>query len=82
MQIPHAIFESDALSVIQALTMEDFGGEMGHILQDIKAFSLSFSSYSFKYLKRDGNRATHALAKEAKLSGRTQIWKGVTSPPI
>lgn len=38
MQIPHAIFESDALSVIQALTMEDFGGEMGHILQDIKAF--------------------------------------------
>lgn len=47
-----------------------------------QGFSLSFSSYSFKYLKRDGNRATHALAKEAKLSGRTQIWKGVTSPHI
>ena len=77
MQISHAIFESDALSVIQALTSGDLGGEVGHILHDIKSSSHS-SCYSFKHLKRDGNRAAHALAKEAKLSGQTQIWKGVT----
>ena len=28
------------------------------------------------------NRAAHALAREAKLSGQTQIWKGVTPPPF
>ena len=32
---------------------------------------LPFSSYYFKHLKRDSNRAAHALAREAKLSGQT-----------
>ena len=82
MQISRAIFESDTLSVIQALTSGDLGGEVGHILHDIKSSLHSFSCYSFKHLKRDGNRAAHALVKEAKLSGPTQIWKGVTPPPI
>ena len=81
MQISRAIFESDALSVIQALTLGDLGGEVGHILHDIKSSS-HCSCYSFKQLKRDGNRAAHVLAREAKLSGQTQIWKGVTPPPI
>ena len=43
MQISHAIFESNALSVIQALTSGDLGGEVGHILHDIKSSSHSFS---------------------------------------
>ena len=80
MQISRVIFESDALSVIQALTTGDLGGEVGHILHDIKSSS-HFSCYSFKHLKRDGNIAAHALAREAKLSGQTQIWKGVTPLP-
>ena len=82
MQISRAIFESNALSVIQALTSGDLGGEVGLILHDIKSSSHSFSCYSFKDLKRDGYKATHALAREAKLSGQTQIWKGVTPLPI
>ena len=41
MQISHAIFESDALSVIQALTSGDLGGEVGRILHDIKSSSHS-----------------------------------------
>ena len=82
MQISQAIFESDALSVIQSLTSRDLGGEVGHILHDIKSSLHSFSCYSFMHLKRDGNRAGHTLAREAKLTGQTQIWKGVTPPPI
>ena len=52
-EVSRAIFESDALLVIQALTSGDLGGEVGHILHDIKSSSHSFSCYSFKHLKRD-----------------------------
>ncbi|KAK9999117.1 hypothetical protein SO802_018720 [Lithocarpus litseifolius] len=82
MQVSCAIFESNALSVIQALSSDCTGGEFGHILHDIKSTLHSFSCYSFKHLKRIGNRAAHVLAREAKFSGLTQIWKGVTPPPI
>lgn len=68
--------------MVQALAEEDFGGEVGYILKDIKSLSSSFTNCSFKHLKREGNRAAHALAREAKLSGQTQICKGVTPLPI
>nr|POF27295.1 hypothetical protein CFP56_25554 [Quercus suber] len=74
MKISHAIFESDAFSIVQALNQGEVGGEIGLILQDIRIFSASFSWCSFQHLKRDGNRVAHELAKAARLS---QIWKGV-----
>lgn len=51
MQISCTIFESNALSVIQALSADCTGGEIGHILHDIKSTLHSFSCYSFKHLK-------------------------------
>ncbi|KAL0001346.1 hypothetical protein SO802_015127 [Lithocarpus litseifolius] len=41
--ISHAIVESDALSIIQVITEGDLGGELGHIVQNIKDISSSFS---------------------------------------
>ena len=32
--------------------------------------------------KRDDNRAAHELAREARLSGLSNVWKGVTPPQI
>ncbi|KAL0013296.1 hypothetical protein SO802_000365 [Lithocarpus litseifolius] len=43
LKLSHAIFESDALSIIQALNRGDTDGEIGLILQDIKSYSASFS---------------------------------------
>ncbi|KAK9983991.1 hypothetical protein SO802_033516 [Lithocarpus litseifolius] len=77
LKLSHAIFESDALSIIQALNCGDADGEIGLILQDIKSCSASFSWCTFQHLKRDGNRVAQELAKAARLSGFTQIWKGV-----
>ncbi|XP_075640610.1 uncharacterized protein LOC142612379 [Castanea sativa] len=77
MKISHAIFESDALSIIQALNYEDDGGEIGFILQDIRNCSVSFSWCTYQHLKRDGNQVAHELAKAARLSGFSLIWKGV-----
>lgn len=44
MEVSHAIFESDALSlIIQSINSEDVRGEIGHILQNIKSIASSFS---------------------------------------
>lgn len=47
MNIPWAIFESDALSIIQALNSGDEGREIGHILEDISLAKLTFSWCTF-----------------------------------
>nr|XP_023889265.1 uncharacterized protein LOC112001321 [Quercus suber] len=75
--ISHVIVESDALSIIQAINEDVFGGELGHIVQNIKDISSSFSWCSFQHLIRSGNRAAHELARAARDSGVTQVWKGV-----
>ena len=41
--IPRAIFKSNALSIIQTLNSGDKEGEIGHILKDIKLAKLTFS---------------------------------------
>ena len=81
MNLSHTIFESDALCLVQALNSVETGGELGHILQEIRKSKFSFSSCSFRHLKREGNRVAHELAKAARSFGRSQIWKGV-SPPL
>ena len=80
MQVHQALFESDALSIIHDLTSEVPGSDLGHILEDIRVASSSFSFCSFHHLKRDSNRAAHSLALEAKCSGQTKIWKGIPPP--
>ena len=45
--ISHVIVESDALSIIQAINKGVLGGELGHIVQNIKDISSSFSLCSF-----------------------------------
>ena len=82
MQVHQALFESDALSIILDLISEVSGNALGHILEDIRAASSSFSFCSFLHLKRDGNRAAHSLAHEAKSFGQSKIWKGIPPPCI
>nr|POE83024.1 hypothetical protein CFP56_42966 [Quercus suber] len=77
MGISHVLVESDALSIIQAILEGDLGGELGHIIQNIKDISSSFSWCSFQRLKRSGNRVAHEIARAAKISGVSQVWKGV-----
>jgi len=47
MNLSQTIFESDALSLVQAINSEEAGGELGHILQEIRNSKISFSSCSF-----------------------------------
>lgn len=77
MGISHVIFESNALSIIQAINESHLGGELGHTIQSIRDTSLSFSWYSFQHLKRNGNKVAHELPKSARISNVSQVWKGV-----
>ena len=82
MQVHQALFESDALSIIHDLISKVPGSDFGHILEDIRVATSSFSFCSFHHLKRDGNRAAHSLALEAKCSGQSKIWIEIPFPCI
>ena len=82
MQVHQALFESDALSIIHDLISKVPGSDFGHILEDIRVASSSFSFCSFHHLERDGNRAAHSLALEAKCSGQSKTWRGIPPPCI
>nr|POF08917.1 hypothetical protein CFP56_22791 [Quercus suber] len=72
MGLSKVFFESDALSIIQAINEGNVSGEFGHIIQIIEDLVSSFSWCTFQHLKRDGNRVAHDLAKEARMSGVSQ----------
>ncbi|XP_024157591.1 uncharacterized protein LOC112165325 [Rosa chinensis] len=58
--------EGDALSVINALqeNSEDYSAE-GHLIDEVKFLVQSFTSCSSHFVKREGNKVAHRLAKEA-----------------
>ena len=75
-------FESDVLTLIQVVNSNENGGVLGHILQDIRSLALAFNWSTFQHLKRDGNRVANELARDAKLTGHSHTWKGVSPPFI
>ena len=77
MGLANIIFESNALSIIQEINKISVGGEFGHIIQNIRGLSSSFSWCLFQHLKWDGNRVAHELGKAARNSSVSQVWRGV-----
>ena len=75
MEVSLVIFESDALSIIQAINGGIYGGELGHIIRNIREVAALFSCCSFNNLKKEGNRVAHELAKVARNTGVSQVWK-------
>ena len=82
MEVTHAIIESDALSIIQAINDGVFGGELGHIIRNITEVSSSFSWCSFHHLKREGNKVAHELARVARITNMSQVWERTLLSPV
>lgn len=80
MTLSKVIFESDAISVVQAISQDLCGRETGHLVQGIQLAKSSFLSCSFRHMKRDYNRAAHEPAQFAMSSHASNVWKGVTPP--
>nr|POF00754.1 putative ribonuclease h protein [Quercus suber] len=75
MDVSHTMFEFDSLSIIQEINDGFHGGELGHIIRNIRDVSATFTWCSFQHLKREGNRVAHELARVARNSGASQVWK-------
>ena len=80
MNISKVIFESDASSVISAVSQACHGGVMGHLVQSIQFAKSVFSYCSFSHVKRDYNKAAHELAQFAKCNQAANLWEGVITP--
>lgn len=81
MNISHAIFESNSLSIVQSVNARSTDGTLGHIFNGIvSSLILSFSNWNLHHLKREHNRAANELAQLAKPAENTQVWKGTTPP--
>nr|XP_023927443.1 uncharacterized protein LOC112038817 [Quercus suber] len=71
------IFESNASSVIAAVSQVNDGGIMGHLVQSFQSVASVFNCCKFYHVKRDYNRAAHELAQFAKCNQASNLWKGV-----
>ena len=60
------VLEGDSKTVIKAILGDYMDcSYMGHVLQDIKMLSSSFSFISVKHIHREGNCVAHKLARRA-----------------
>ena len=82
LNLSHVIFESDASSVILAVSQGNVGGSMGHFVQSFRSASSFFSCCLFHHVKRDCNKAAHVLAQVAKCNHFSHLWKGVIPPSL
>ena len=82
LNLSHVIFESDASSVILAVSQGNVGGPMGHFVHSFRSASSFFSCCLFHHVKRDCNRAAHVLAQVAKCNHFSHLWKGVIPPSL
>ena len=61
MELSNVIFETNVLLVIQAITQDLSGSEIGQLVQGIQFAKPSFNSCSSHHLKRDYNRMLMSL---------------------
>ena len=77
MEVSHVIIEFDALSIIQAIYDGVFGGELGHIVQNIWDVSSLFSWCSFLHLKGKAAELPMSLQKLLGFLICHRFWKGL-----
>ena len=79
----HVIFDVDSKVCIDAI-LDCTGNStwsISHIISDISWLALSFTSFSFNWVKRSGNSAVHTVAKFALDSTMSCFFTLVNLPP-
>ena len=70
-----AILEGDSLGLIKALkSTEDSLSPIDLLVDDVKRVASSFERLVYSHVKRNGNRVTHSLAKNALRIPNFQVW--------
>ncbi|KAL4278015.1 hypothetical protein GQ457_03G009670 [Hibiscus cannabinus] len=69
------IAEGDNKYVILKLnSTKTYLSVIGPIIRDVKLFGLSFNSYHFNFIGRNGNNPAHALATEEMRHSIDRFW--------
>ena len=79
----HVIFDVDSKVCIDAI-LDCTGNStwsISHFISDISWLALSFTSFSFNWVKRSGNSAVHTVGKFALDSTMSCFFTSVNLPP-
>ncbi|KAK9998718.1 hypothetical protein SO802_018321 [Lithocarpus litseifolius] len=69
------VVEGDSLQVIKAVNNSKLSmSSYGHIIDEIRLLSTSFSCCNFVHVQREGNKLAHALAHRVVLSVDFDVW--------
>ncbi|KAL0001329.1 hypothetical protein SO802_015110 [Lithocarpus litseifolius] len=69
------VVEGDSLQVIKAVNNSKLSmSSYGHIIDETRLLSTSFSCCNFVHVQREGNKLAHALARRAVLSADFDVW--------
>ena len=76
-------FKGDAELVMKSLqAKKDSNALVGHLVKDFMSIRGFFQSYSIIHVRRQGNRVTHALARDARFSFPLRVWMEGVPPNI
>ena len=71
----NAIIEGNSVVVAMALKCKEFGlAPYAHLLNDVSLFFGLYSQLSYSYVKREGNKVAHSLARLALTSQHCTVW--------
>ena len=82
-RLVHIALEGDSEIVFKAMVCEDSSfADHGHLIEEAKLLSSSFTSCSFSHVKRQGNSAAHHLARHARHVSSQLVWLENVPPQI
>ena len=71
----NAIIEGNSVVVAMALKCKEFGlAPYTHLLNDVSLFFGLYSQLSYSYVKREGNKVAHSLARLVLTSQHCTVW--------
>ncbi|XP_074265059.1 uncharacterized protein LOC141587475 [Silene latifolia] len=75
MGVTKVIIESDCLQLVNALKKNEVQSNyFGNVVSEVLSLLNSFISFSFSFVKREGNYAAHGMAHYTPLDFSTRIW--------
>ncbi|KAL9235614.1 hypothetical protein vseg_010359 [Gypsophila vaccaria] len=75
LSIGRVILESDSLQLISALKTRAIPNNyFGNVVRDILDYEPKFTSLSFSFVRRNGNRAAHRMAHFCPIDYSTRVW--------
>ena len=69
------VLEGDSKHTIESLKCEDVSlVDIGHLIEEVKLYGCQFDVIEYRHVKREGNKATHNIARHARHVSEFSVW--------